>query len=719
MCRHSFSGQLPAKVFGIGRGTWRGRNCLFREFRVRQSIKHVKLYRYIPLHLLFFLIAGIVLAKHLTFPIIAIVFLLGSANIANVVSYMMFRKKYFKQHPFIITVWLTFTIIGIGVFSLQQHKLKSNFFANYTVQENRAILKVTEVLKPNNYANNYIAEVLHWNGKKTVGRLLVNQVRDSLTVPFKIDYKIIARTAVQEIDKPKNPYQFDYKAYLGNKQVYHSIKLDSLNYKILSEAPESLRGLASHLRHEIEKKLEKYTFKKDELAVIKALLLGQRDEISKSLSEKYRNAGAVHILAISGLHIGIILLFVKFILKPLERIKYGKKLGLIITVLAMWGFAFLAGLSASVVRAVTMFTAVAIAMFGQRGSDTYRALIISLFVLLLIRPAYLFEVGFQLSYLAVFFIVWLQPMLEKLIWIKWKPLRYLWQLLTVSIAAQIGVLPLTLYYFHQFPGLFFIANLIIIPILGFILISGIFIIILAVLDALPDFLAIGYQALIESMNYVISGVADKDSFIIKNIFFTFTAMLFLYGIIVTFAKWFKQREIKFLYVGMALVIGLQLHFLYLKIQTSKAHDLIIFHKHRATLVSEQKGENLKILISTDTLGLNKNPTINNYLTGTNTKLLDALDTEKNIYDLHGRSLFVIDSSAIYKLADFNPEIVLLSGSPRVNLDRVLHWLKPKTIVADGSNYPSYANRWEKTCNESGISFFNTAKNGAFTLSISN
>jgi competence protein ComEC len=166
------------------------------------------------------------------------------------------------------------------------------------------------------------------------------------------------------------------------------------------------------------------------------LLLGQRQDISKELLTDYQKAGAIHILAVSGLHVGVLLWMLSFLFQPIERLPYGKFLKAIVIVLLLWGFAFIAGLSASVVRAVTMFTFLAIGQSFQRKHVVTYSLIASMFFLLLIKPMFIFDVGFQLSYLAVFGIVWLQPKLYAV----WKPtftwVHFFWQLCTVSIAAQ-------------------------------------------------------------------------------------------------------------------------------------------------------------------------------------------------------------------------------------------------------------------------------------------
>ena len=168
-----------------------------------------------------------------------------------------------------------------------------------------------------------------------------------------------------------------------------------------------------------------------------------------------------------------------------------------------------------------MFTFVAFGMISNRKSNIYYSLITSMFFLLLIKPMFLFDVGFQLSYLAVFGIVWIQPMLSNL-WIpKYKLINKIWQLLTVSVAAQLIILPVSLYYFHQFPSLFLLSNLVIIPFLGIILMLGILVIVLAVINLLPQILADFYGTLINMMNQFVSWVGSQEGFLLIDISFSF------------------------------------------------------------------------------------------------------------------------------------------------------------------------------------------------------
>ena len=165
----------------------------------------------------------------------------------------------------------------------------------------------------------------------------------------------------------------------------------------------------------IIKNLENHHFKKEELSVVIALILGQQQDISKEVLRDYQYAGAVHILSVSGLHVGFILLFITTLLKPIPNSRKGTIVKLIITLVSLWAFGLLAGMAPSVVRSVTMFSFVAIGLFLRRSVNIYHSLLVSMLLILLFRPSFLFDVGFQLSYLALFFIVWLQPLFKSIL----------------------------------------------------------------------------------------------------------------------------------------------------------------------------------------------------------------------------------------------------------------------------------------------------------------
>ena len=229
--------------------------------------------------------------------------------------------------------------------------------------------------------------------------------------------------------------------------------------------------------------------------------------------------------------------------KPLERLKRGRILKMIVIICLLWCYAIIAGASASIIRAATMFSIVAFGMHLKRPSNIYNTLAISVFFILLFKPLFLFDVGFQLSYLAVIAIVSIQPIIYKI----WKPRFWLvdklWQITTVTIAAQFGVLPISLFYFHQFPGLFFISSFVIIPFLGFILGMGFLIIILGILFFIPQPLAEFYEFLIRSMNNFVAFISNQEIFIFQNISFSIITMILFYLLLIGSVNWLKNKSI--------------------------------------------------------------------------------------------------------------------------------------------------------------------------------
>ena len=216
-----------------------------------------------------------------------------------------------------------------------------------------------------------------------------------------------------------------------------------------------------------------------------------------------------------------------YIFDPIKRLLKSEKGINVLIIIMLWGFAFLTGLSPSVIRAVTMFSFFAFAKIINRDTNAINTLFLSYFTLLVINPNWLFHVGFQLSYLAVFFILWLVPIWNKFYYPKHLILKKFWGIITVTLAAQIGIIPLSLFYFHQFPGLFILTNLIVLPVIGLILCLGILLIFLSSFK-----IHISDVYCPQSSASLLDGLACKPSLLIicicvfiiianiKNIFFT-------------------------------------------------------------------------------------------------------------------------------------------------------------------------------------------------------
>ena len=310
--------------------------------------------------------------------------------------------------------------------------------------------------------------------------------------------------------------------------------------KIGDKIDRNIWYYSDRIRNKIVTNLQKSKFKEEELQVVNALILGQQQNISKEILKDYQYAGAIHILSVSGLHVGFILLFIMLLLKPLPKNKLGNSIRLLIIIISLWGFAILAGLSPSVVRSVTMFSFIAVGMYLKKSTNIFHTLLVSMFLILFFQPSFLFDVGFQLSYLSLFFILWLQPLIANLWMPKNKIINYFWEILTVSFAAQIGAFPLSIYYFHQFPGLFFFTNLIVIPILILIMGLGVLVMIMAAFNYIPMITLKSLEFSIIILNKIINWVGSFEQFVIKDIPINWQTLFCIYLLIISVPILFKK-----------------------------------------------------------------------------------------------------------------------------------------------------------------------------------
>jgi competence protein ComEC len=331
----------------------------------------------------------------------------------------------------------------------------------------------------------------------------------------------------------------------------------------------------------------------------------------------------------------------------------------------------------------------------------------------LFKPSFLFDVGFQLSYLALFFILWLQPILAGIWTPKNKISSYFWDILTVSFAAQIGAMPLSIYYFHQFPGLFFVTNLLILPLLGIIMAVGVLAVLIAVFCPVPFFIAKPLQYLLSFLDGIIHWVASLDDFVIRNISFSREMLWCSYLFIFLIVIWIKKPVFKNFAFALWSILLLQSVFIYQKSETQNKEELIVFNSRKNTIITERSGANVTIFSSDSILEtLDTNLGVQSYLIGNFCKIKAKKPLQNLLYFKH-KKVLVMDSSVVFSKT-ISPDILIITQSPKLNLERLLLEYKPKQIVADGSNFKSYAKLWEATCRKAKIPFHNTHEKGFYS-----
>ncbi|WP_369013511.1 ComEC/Rec2 family competence protein [Flavobacterium anhuiense] len=661
-------------------------------------------------------ILGIIASYYLHFSISIIAFWVSVSFIAFCGAFFWNLKHNKKSILFGNTCYvLSFFIGALTLLCHTQSLQKSNYTHCKIAFKNPEFITLIlrEKLKSNDYSDRYIGLVKTISGKAYSGKIIVNVQKDSIQNPLIVGNSIKIQTILKQNKPSKNPNQFDYSKYLADKQIYAQIYCQKKEISVSKTVQKDIWYYCAKLHSRIISNLEKSKFNTAEMNVALALILGQQQEISQDIIQDYQYSGATHILSVSGLHVGFIMLFITFILRPIPNTRKGSFLKLASILISLTGFAIISGLSPSVLRSVVMFSFVAIGSHLRRNGNIYHTLLVSILLILLFEPYFLFDVGFQLSYIALFFILWLHPILKNIYKPKHKIIIYIWEALTVSFAAQIGTLPLCLYYFHQFPGLFFVTNIIILPVLSFIMIAGIVVMIIAIFTSPPLFMIMIFEKSIYLLNFMIHAVASVDSFVIRDISFNLYHLWAFSFFIICTVVWIKKPSFNKLTLVLVSIISIQLAFIFTKAETETEEELIVYNEKNNTLISERLGRNI-VLYSRDTIDKNMNKrNINSYLVG-NSITLSKIKEIKNVLYFKNTKILIIDSTKAYS-EKIQPDILIITQTSRINLDRLLLHIHPKIVIADGSNSNSIQKYWRNSCLKKNIPFHSTKEKGYYQL----
>lgn len=642
---------------------------------------------------------------------------IGLFFVAFIITLYLSRKDFIQKIYFGINAYLLF--FQIGCFT---HVIHNEFYneTNYVhlikneTDYHSVELVLREKLKGNEKVDKYIGLVKRVDSKNCSGRILVqiHDAHEDSRIQIGSNIQIYGKFVLNK--KLLNPNQFDYGNYLKNKSIFGQIYSNANSIKVSNKIDKNVWYYSDQLRNNIITNLQKNNFSKDELQVVSALILGQQQDISKEIIKDYQYAGAIHILSVSGLHVGFILLFITFLLKPLPKNKLGNTIRLFTIIICLWGFAILAGLSPSVIRSVTMFSFVAVGIYLKRSTNIFHTLLVSMFLILFFQPSFLFDVGFQLSYLSLFFILWLQPLISDL-WVpKNKIVNYFWDILTVSFAAQIGAFPLSIFYFHQFPGLFFITNLIIIPFLILIMGLGVLVMVMAAFNFVPILTMKPLEFCINYLNKIINWVASFEQFIIKDIPINWQTLICLYVLIIAFVILFKKPTYPKIVFAFISVLLFQSTLLITRWEIQNEQEFIVFNSWKNTLITERNGNKVMVYGNEKTIDkLASNTSLKSYLIANNSSIT-GINKMQNLYYFKNKKIMVIDSFGVYS-KQINPDIIILRQSPKINLERLIQVTHPKLIVADASNYKTTIQLWKSICIKKKIPFHATAEKGFYKV----
>ena len=397
--------------------------------------------------------------------------------------------------------------------------------AVYSFPEEETVYRVLITDAPQAKEHTYLCQALLKERRDTAGTYPIGRAavlylqQDSAATRLKGGDELLISARISPPLNNRNFDEFDYARFLMRKGISGTGYVASGKWALLaSDKPPvsllqsrmnsvDLKNVASSCRRKMISLYRKLGFTGDELSVLSALTIGDKTELSDSVRESYSVAGASHILALSGLHIGLLYTLLFFILKPIARRgNIGRGMRSIFLFILLWAFAFFTGLSPSVVRSVSMFSILAVADMVGRQPLSLNTLAAAAWLMLFCNPVGLFDVGFQLSFLAVASILLIQEPIYCLITVKGRIGKYVWRLMSVSIAAQIGTAPLVMFHFSRFSVHFLLTNLVVIPLITIILCAAVMMLLLTPFSWLQVIVAEGVKKLLEGLNFFVRWV---------------------------------------------------------------------------------------------------------------------------------------------------------------------------------------------------------------------
>ena len=565
----------------------------------------------------------------------------------------------------------------------------------------------------------------------TFGKGIIFFEKDSISNNLNYGDELIINSKLNEVKAPQNPNEFNYKAFLANRYIYYQAYVKKNQFKRTEEGKGNLiTAFASNLRKYFLMIFEDNNMTGREYAVISAILLGQTDHIDSELFKEYQGSGAVHVLVVAGLHVGIILLMLNFLLGFLDRFNNGKYIKTSIILIVIWFYALMTGLSPPVFRAAIMITFVSIGRNNRRSLNSINILLASAFFVLIFNPNLLADVGFQLSYMAVAGILLLQKPVASI----WHPKQFLinklWQVTALSIAAQLFTLPLTLLYFHQFPNLFLITNLVVFFFASAIILMGIVVLITSFIPVISIFLTKVLVWLIFGMNSSIHFIETFPNAVTRSIAFNSLNTILLYLLILFLLLFVFMKIKRMLFPAFIIIILMLLVSAFTDYQYLTQKKLFVYDINKMTVINIINGKQCTILA--DSIVFADKDKYNAHLENNYTQMgiknftyeiFYHYNKENKASNLHTDYFIQLNSSRIAiidkpvsKLYDgirLKIDFLIISHNARLHIKDLIKLYDAGMIIFDSSNYLAQTLKWSKECVSLNQNYYNVLKNGAY------
>ncbi len=402
---------------------------------------------------------------------------------------------------------------------------------------------------------------------------------------------ILFKAKFDTLKPSTNPYAFNYAKYLKNKRIYRQSFVKK--FKVIPSPYWNFEAFFNKIKVNVAQKITTALGAYEETAVAKALLIGDKNELSYKIKNNYARTGSIHLLAISGLHTATIYLILYYLLFFFQLCPGGKAIQIILSLLLLWFYAGITGFSASVFRAGLMITLVQLCVLFQRKKMLIHILFLSAFLQLLICPNLLFDVGFQLSYAAVLSIFLFFPLFKNHFHFRFKLFQYYYHAILITLLATLGTLPFSLYYFNFFPTLFLLSNLVITPLFGWLMVIGFIMLLLLITSISFPLMNTLFFGMIHFMNLFIEWIFSLGMQI-NDIYFSEVQVVLLFCIILTLYFFLRLKKSFYLYMILGFIFLMQGFYFYKKTAHYNESELIIFDYRKNSIIGIKNGFELTL-----------------------------------------------------------------------------------------------------------------------------
>ncbi|MFA7615096.1 MAG: ComEC/Rec2 family competence protein [Weeksellaceae bacterium] len=613
-----------------------------------------------------------------------------------------------KKSVFPLIVLTVFAIYGFLFSDLNNRwqPLPSNLIENELVVS----LKIDEIYRSSKKFRKYNAQILSVDSTQTDGNsvLLYWSKQNPELFP---DEEIRIKTKLLNVQKPLNPYGFDYSKYLERKGIHYTI-FHSEGFEKLKEASGFVHW-SSVFKRKIHSQMIENGYSKAAADLVGAMLLGDRTEMDPEIEDDFRRTGVVHLLAISGLHVMMVFSIIMILLYPLVQLKNGKNIRILVSLILIWAFVAFVDFRPPVFRSGLMISIYYITVLLKRKPNIYHTLMVSALILLLYNSNFLFDPGFLLSYSAVFFIVYFNPIYRKLLKPKSQISKRIIDFTGTTVSAQMGTLPFSVFFFHQTSGLFLAGNAVMIA-ASYLMVSG------GILTVFLTSLGIDFgwwQKLFDGFiglcySYV-HWLSQFDGLVFDRLSFTIFELLILIVVVLMMRQLFFGPKPKYLFVFLSLIFVFEIQRIYRLNRLMNKEEIIVFHQNRNTVIGVRKGLFMDVFIAdwNDTVQIKKY-IIRPYEIHQKIKRIRLLDLDSEAEGNYRKTKNLIELGN-KRLIFYNPEIdsfirendfVLIRNNSKFDSVR-----QNVLLITDGSNYPNHSDRIDYP------KIWNTRKNGALVI----